>query len=68
MSLKPRISPAEEPAISAASHLSVNMTGMQLDYWLKTNERQKVGFIDQGESAKPRRPNLSPRPNRRLGA
>jgi hypothetical protein len=48
--VKPRIHPADEPAIRAAFKAAVNMTAPELRGWLETEESKAVGMIRRGET------------------
>jgi hypothetical protein len=50
MVLKPRIHPADEPAIRAAFAQAVNMTAGEISRWLETEASRSVGFTRRGES------------------
>jgi hypothetical protein len=50
MTLKPAVSPLDEPRIRAAFEACVNMSAGELARWLKTDESLSVGWKRRGES------------------
>lgn len=48
--MKPRIHPADEPAIREAFAQAVNMTGREIAAWLNTASSKAVGQTRRGES------------------
>ena len=48
--MKPRIHPADEPAIRKAFDAAVNMTAAEITRWLETDESKAVGMTRRGET------------------
>jgi hypothetical protein len=48
--LKPHIHPADEPRIARAFDEAVNMTALEIEVWLETEESRVVGFVRRGEA------------------